>query len=145
MMRSKFYVCPVCGNGILALGQAVVSCCGITLPPLQPEEADEEHPVTVSINDGEYYVTVDHPMQKDHFITCIIAVSDHASQFVKLYPEGNAEARFQVRGVRRLMYYCNRDGLFSIDVHRAIDAHSASYDDSAERRALERTAALLFK
>ncbi len=40
MLRSVFYVCPVCGNSIFALGQAVVSCCGITLPPLSPEETD---------------------------------------------------------------------------------------------------------
>ena len=33
LLRSVCYVCPVCGNGILALGQAVVSCCGITTAP----------------------------------------------------------------------------------------------------------------
>lgn len=36
-------------------------------------------------------------------------------QMRTLYPEGNAEARFKIRGVRRIFFYCNRDGLFSID------------------------------
>ena len=112
MLRSVTYVCPVCGNGIIALGQCVVSCCGITLPPLHPEETDEEHAIHVEINDGEYYVTVDHPMEKDHFITCISAVSDHACQVVKLFPESNAEARFRTERVRFIYAFCNRHGMF---------------------------------
>ena len=114
MLRSVFYVCPVCGNAIFALGQAVISCCGITLPPLQSEDADEDHSVSVAYNDGEYYVSVEHPMQKEHSITCIAAVSDHACQFVKLYPESNAEARFRTERVRWIYVYCNRHGLFRV-------------------------------
>ena len=34
MRRGRFYVCPVCGNVIRTVGEALVSCCGITLPPL---------------------------------------------------------------------------------------------------------------
>ena len=112
MLRSVFYVCPVCGNAILSLGQAVVSCCGITLPPLQPEDADDEHPIAIRYDDGEYYVTVDHPMQKEHSITCIAAVSDFSCQFVKLYPEGSAEARFRTERVKWIYACCNRHGLF---------------------------------
>lgn len=29
MKRTQVYVCPVCGNVILAAGEAVISCCGI--------------------------------------------------------------------------------------------------------------------
>ena len=32
MLRSKLYICPVCGNVIHSLGEIVVSCCGVTLP-----------------------------------------------------------------------------------------------------------------
>lgn len=145
MLRSKFYVCPVCGNIIHSMGEAVISCHGVMLTPAQPEESDEQHKIFIEGVEDEYFVRIEHDMTKSHYITFLAALSQDRIQMVKLYPEGNAEARFQVRGVRRLMYYCNRDGLFSIDVHRAIDARSASYDDSAERRALERTAAMLFK
>lgn len=116
LLRSVFSVCPVCGNGILSLGQAVVSCCGITLPPLQPEEADEEHPLNVTVNDGEYYVTVSHPMEKEHFISLLAAVSDNACQLVKLYPESAAEARFRTERVRYIYAYCNRHGLYRLDL-----------------------------
>jgi DNA-binding XRE family transcriptional regulator/desulfoferrodoxin (superoxide reductase-like protein) len=145
MLRSKFYVCPVCGNIIHSMGEAVISCHGVMLTPAQPEESDEQHKIFVEGVEDEYFVRIEHDMTKSHYITFLAALSQDRIQMVKLYPEGNAEARFQVRGVRRLMYYCNRDGLFSIDVHRANDARSAGYDESAERRALERTAAMLFK
>ena len=30
MMRSRFYVCPICGNVLFASGDASISCCGVT-------------------------------------------------------------------------------------------------------------------
>ena len=42
-LRGLFYLCPVCGNVIRTSGEAVVSCCGITLPPLEAEAPDGEH------------------------------------------------------------------------------------------------------
>ena len=112
MMRGKFYVCPVCGNVIRSTGEALISCCGITLPPVDPEPEDEEHRIHVEIVEDEYYVTVDHPMTKDHYISFLAAVTDIGIQFVKLYPEGNADARFKINRVRKLYAFCNRHGLF---------------------------------
>jgi transcriptional regulator with XRE-family HTH domain len=112
MARAKFYVCPVCGNIIVASGEAVVSCCGIKLPPLEHETADEEHVIRREIIEDEYYVTVDHPMTKDHYISFLAAVSDFGVQLVKLYPEGSAEARFKINRVKKLYAYCNRHGLY---------------------------------
>ena len=112
MAKSRFYVCPVCGNIIVASGEAVVSCCGIKLPPLEHETADEEHVIRREIIEDEYYVTVDHPMTKDHYISFLAAVSDFGIQLVKLYPEGSAEARFKINRVKKLYAYCNRHGLY---------------------------------
>ncbi len=112
MARGKWYVCPVCGNVLWAAGEAVVSCCGITLPPLEPEAGDEEHGIEVRRAEDEYLVTVDHPMTKDHYISFLAAVSDGGVQLTKLYPEGPAQARFRMDGVRRAYACCNRHGLF---------------------------------
>lgn len=112
MLRSRLYVCPVCGNVIQAAGEAVVSCCGITLPPLEAEEADGEHRIRTETVEDEYFVTLEHPMTKDHYISFMMAVSDQRVQLVRLYPEGNAEARFKINGVKVLYAYCNRHGLF---------------------------------
>lgn len=115
MAKGKFYVCPICGNVILTTGEAVISCCGITLPPLEAEAPDEEHSLKVEIVEDEYYVTMKHPMSKEHYISFIAAVSDQGVQLVKLYPEGNAQARFKINRVRKLYAYCNRHGLFEVE------------------------------
>ena len=112
MLRSKFYVCPICGNILHTTGTALISCCGITLPPLEAEDADDDHAVTAERVEDEYFVTVDHPMTKSHFISFIAHVNSDRLQMVKLYPEGNAETRLQLRGRGYLYYYCNRHGLF---------------------------------
>lgn len=114
MARGKWYVCPVCGNVIRSTGEAVISCCGVTLVPEEPEEMDDAHCIRKEIAEDEYYVTVDHPMTKEHYISFLAAVSDSGVQIVKLYPEGNAEARFKIDRVKTLYAYCNRHGLFCI-------------------------------
>ena len=116
MAKSRFYVCPVCGNVIRSVGEAMISCCGITLPPLEPEAPDEEHEIHVEKIEDEYYVRVDHPMTKDHYISFLAAVSDRGMQFVKLYPEGDAEARFKRDYVTYLLACCNHHGLFQVKV-----------------------------
>ena len=112
MLRSKFYVCPVCGNIIHSMGDSLMSCCGITLPPLEAEEADESHAVTIEPVEDEHFITVQHPMTKQHFISFVAYVTTDRMQLVKLYPEGNAETRLQLRGRGYLYWYCNRHGLY---------------------------------
>ena len=112
MARSKFYVCPLCGNAIHSMGNALVSCCGITLPALEAEEPDENHGITIESVEDEHFITIQHPMTKEHFISFVAFVTSDRIQMVKLYPEGNAETRLQLRGMGYLYYYCNQHGLF---------------------------------
>lgn len=115
MKRLRFYVCPVCGNVIWSTGDLTVSCCGITLPALEAEPAEAEHELSVSLSEDEYYITCDHPMAREHYISFIAAVKDNGCEIVKLYPEGSCEARFKCARTVRLYYYCNRHGLFRLD------------------------------
>ena len=114
MLRSLWYVCPVCQNVIHSTGQAMVSCCGIALPPMEAEPVDDDHIIRTEVVEDEYYVTMDHPMTKEHNISFLAAVSDNGVQLVKLYPEGNAEARFKKSRTKYLYACCNRHGLFRI-------------------------------
>lgn len=116
MNRIRFYICPVCGNILTASGEAVISCCGITLPVLEAEIPDEEHKLQVEISEDEYYIYSDHEMTKSHFISFIAAVRDNGVDLVKLYPEGNAECRFKINRISQLYYFCNRHGLFRMKV-----------------------------
>ena len=144
MMRSRFYVCPVCGNVLHSMGEAVIHCHGVLLQPEEPEETDEKHKIFVERDADEYYVRIEHEMSKKHYISFIAAVSPDKMQLIKLYPEGSAEARFKTNGVKKLFFYCNQSGLFSLDIIKGIDDRKSGYDNSYERRKMEETAKKLF-
>jgi len=112
MLRSKFYICPVCGNIVHSSGNTLVSCCGITLPALEAEDFDDAHRIMIEKVEDEHFVTIPHPMTKQHYISFVAFVTSDRLQMVKFYPEGNAEARLQLRGRGYLYYCCNRHGLF---------------------------------
>lgn len=114
MLRCKFYACPVCGNIIHSTGDSVISCCGITLPPLEAEDADDSHAIQIQQVEDEHFITIDHPMTKQHYISFVAFVTSDRVQFVKLYPEGNAQTRLQLRGFGVLYWYCNHHGLFKL-------------------------------
>ncbi|MBP5567709.1 MAG: helix-turn-helix domain-containing protein [Treponema sp.] len=118
MKKVLFYTCPVCGNVIQTTGQAVISCCGITLPPLEAEENDDEHAFTIQTVEDEYFVSLDHPMTKDHYISFIAAVYDNGVEFIKLYPESAAQARFKISRAKFFVAYCNHHGLFKVDTKK---------------------------
>lgn len=115
MMRSRFYVCPVCGNVIHCMGESVIHCHGVQLTPAEAEHTDEKHAVVIKRVEDEYYIRIEHEMTKQHYISFIAAVSSDRIQMVKLYPEGDAQARFKINGVKNIYFYCNRDGLFSVN------------------------------
>ena len=110
MLRSKFYVCPVCGNVLHSMGEAAISCHGVMLTPAQAEETDEHHMIFIEGVEDEYFVRIEHEMTKQHYI----------------------------------YFYCNRDGLFCVNVHRAIDGKPSAYDNAEERRQLEAAAKKIF-
>ena len=112
LLRSKFHVCPICGNVIHATGNALVSCCGVTLPALEAEAGEEDHAPVIENVEDEQFVSIRHPMAKDHFISFVAFVTTDRCQLVKLYPEGEAQTRLQLRGRGMLYWHCNRHGLF---------------------------------
>ena len=113
MLRSKFHVCPICGNMIHSTGNSVISCCGVTLPALEAEDGDHDHRVEIENVEDEHFITIPHPMTKQHYISFVSFVTCDRVQTVKLYPEGNAETRMQLRGRGILYWYCSHHGLFS--------------------------------
>ena len=121
MLRSKFYVCPICGNVIHSIGEVTISCHGVQLLPEQAELSDERHMIHIERIEDEYYVQINHEMTKNHYISFVAALSSDGMQTVKLYPEGKADCRLKISGVRRIYCFCKRDGLFYIDVNKYKD------------------------
>ena len=112
MRKTHFYVCPVCGNIITSVGQGSYSCCGITLIEPEAEESDEEHQIHIETVDNEYHVTMNHPMNKGHYISFIAYVTSDRNEIVKLYPEQDISVRFRKKGHGAVYAYCNRHGIY---------------------------------
>ncbi len=112
MKKVKFYVCPVCGNIITALGEGSYSCCGIHLPAEEVEKVDHEHRILVETIDEEYSVTMEHLMEKGHFISFIAYVTSGSVEVIKLYPEQDITLRLRKKGHGLLYAFCNRHGLY---------------------------------
>lgn len=71
MLKGVFYVCPICGNVVHALGEGSFSCCGSTMFPQEAEEPDADHAFSIERIEDDWYVTLDHPMTKDHYISFV--------------------------------------------------------------------------
>ncbi|HJG31644.1 MAG TPA: helix-turn-helix domain-containing protein [Collinsella ihuae] len=120
MMRSKFYVCPICGNVVHAMGEGSFSCCGVQLMPQEAEDADEDdaHRVHVERIENDWYLTLDHPMTKQHYLSFAAYVTSDTVSLKKLYPEQSPEVRFPMRGSGLLYVFCNQHGLFRLKTPR---------------------------
>ncbi|MBM6687420.1 helix-turn-helix domain-containing protein [Collinsella tanakaei] len=120
MMRSKFYVCPICGNVVHAMGEGSFSCCGMQLMPQEAEDADEDdaHRVHVERIENDWYLTLDHPMTKQHYLSFAAYVTSDTVSLKKLYPEQSPEVRFPMRGSGLLYVFCNQHGLFRLKTPR---------------------------
>lgn len=117
MLKSNFFVCPICGNIIHSMGENINSCCGITLPILEAEMEKDEHIINCELIENELFISMNHEMSKDHYISFIAYITNDRYEIVKLYPEQNVEARFFNRGTGIIYVYCNKDGLFKKDIY----------------------------
>ena len=112
MKKTNFYVCPNCGNIITGMTECSVSCCGKKLLPLEAKKADEEHKLTVEKIENDYFLTTEHSMTKEHYISFMTLVTGDTVVMRKQYPEWNLQARIPMIGHGRLVWYCTQDGLF---------------------------------
>lgn len=115
MKRIKFYVCPNCGNIITSTGEGEMSCCGRKLKALTPSIIDDNHEISVEEVENDYYVTINHEMSKEYYISFVAYVTYDRVLLIKLYPEQSPTVRFPrlcgkfERG--KFYIYCNQHGL----------------------------------
>ena len=111
MKKTKFYVCPVCGNILTSAADAQITCCGRSLAPLAPKKADAEDKLNVEIIEDEYYISSDHAMTRDHFVSFVALLTGDTLILRRLYPEWNLSARLPRMPHGMLIWYCTRHGL----------------------------------
>jgi transcriptional regulator with XRE-family HTH domain len=111
MKKLKFYVCPQCDNIITSTGAVSISCCGRKLNELEAVKAEENHALKFETIEYEWFITTDHAMTKDHYISFVAFVTGDKILMAKQYPEWPIQLRFQKFGHGKLYSYCTKHGL----------------------------------
>lgn len=109
--KTKFYVCPICGNIITASENTNVSCCGRKLEGLEEKKNLDEEMKIERVDGTELYISSSHPMTKDDFISFFSYVTSDSLLLKKLYPEWGVDIRFPWLGHGKIMWYSEKEGL----------------------------------
>lgn len=116
MKKIQFYICPNCGNTIIAMADTNIACCGKKLKALQPQKADENQRLNVEKIENDFYITAKHPMEREHYISFIALLTGDSIMLRKQYPEWELQVRIPVFAHGKLLWYCNKHGLFYQDI-----------------------------
>ena len=111
MEKTKFYVCPICGNIITASENTNVSCCGRKLEGLEEKKNVDEEIKIERVDGTELYISSSHPMTKDDYTSFFSYVTSDSLLLKKLYPEWSVEIRFPWLGHGKIMWYSEKEGL----------------------------------
>lgn len=112
MKNIKYYICPVCNNLTVSTASAGVYCCGRKLNEVTAQKADETARLKVEESDGDWYITSEHPMEKDDYISFVAFVTADSVQIYKQYPQWTMQARIPKRRHGTLLYYSTTKGMF---------------------------------
>ena len=112
MRKVKLYICPNCGNVVTATSEAAVSCCGRKLKEAAPTKASQDEKLMVELIENDFFVTSQHEMTKEHYISFVALLTADAIIMRKQYPEWDLSVRIPRIAHGRLLWYCSRHGLF---------------------------------
>lgn len=115
--------CMKCGTLIRVYNESNsdIKCCNESMQVLIPNSVDaavEKHMPNYEIVEDEVYVTVNHVMEKDHYIEWIAMENNGIFCEMKLYPESKAECRFKYYSGSKLYVYCNKHGLWMLEMDK---------------------------
>lgn len=124
--RLELYKCNVCGNivEIIHGGEGTLVCCSLPMEKLKEHNNDEEMKekhVPVVVMDGDNKIirvgTIEHPMQKEHYIIFIEAISEDKKYLKRKYlcPEEAPEMDIQKCDYNKFIAreLCNLHGLWT--------------------------------
>lgn len=126
-MRTKFYLCTICGNVVFKFVDSGVNvdCCGHPMKELIPSKNEtvmEKHlPVVKREKDGTIKVKVGsepHPMTPDHHISFVYLETEHGGQVKYLMPDEGPEVVFNncIDKPVAVYAYCNIHGLWKTEL-----------------------------
>ncbi len=111
----EVYKCTVCGNivEILHSGAGELVCCGQPMELIEEKtELNEKH--TPVMNNGEIRIgQILHPMETEHYIEWIEAVTEKTILRKNLKPGDEPKAVFNTdERIKEIRAYCNQHGLW---------------------------------
>lgn len=109
--KVRFYVCSSCGNILVSTGSASIFCCGRKLERILPTDTSILPKITVEEIDTDYFVTFDHPMTKEHYLSFVAYVKSDRVFLYRLYPEQSPSFRLPITAGGKLYVYCIKHGL----------------------------------
>ncbi|MFV2046239.1 helix-turn-helix domain-containing protein [Metabacillus sp. YM-086] len=112
MKRSNYFVCPSCHNIVLATGDIDISCCGRKVERLVAKKATDEEKLSITEIDSELFISSDHPMTKDHYISFIALATGDSVQIMKQYPEWGLQTRLPQHKHGKLLWFDTQFGLY---------------------------------
>ena len=89
MKKTKFYICPQCGNIITSSEDAAISCCGKKLSASEPQKANEQEKLSIENIETDYFISTNHEMTKEHYISFVALLTGDSLIIRKQYPEWN--------------------------------------------------------
>ena len=116
MKKLKFYVCQNCKNVITSMTETNITCCGKKLKSLKVQKSTESHQLKIEKIENEFFITTEHPMKREHFISFVALLTGDTLVLKKLYPEWDLQVRLPILPYGKLFYFCTEDGLFCQDV-----------------------------
>lgn len=110
MKKSKYYVCPMCGNIIFSTGNASIACCGRKLDELKAKKAEDGQKLLIEQVEDDWFITSNNQMTKDNYISFVSFATGDKVQVIKQYPEWSLQIRLPKRSHGILFWYSLNEG-----------------------------------
>ncbi len=111
MKTFSYFVCPDCGSVTVSSSSVSVSCCSKSLKPCLISSEDSSS-LALKVENDELFVSINHPMTKDDYITFVALETYDGVILRKLYPEWNESLIFPKRRGRLVWGLSSGEGYY---------------------------------
>lgn len=108
----KFYVCPVCGNVVIATEENIVTCCGKKLNGQEIKNAEGKHCLQVDELNGKVHFTSEHGMTLEHHLNFIAYGKGSQYMMIRLDKEKPVDVVVDKIDDAEIIFGCNQHGVW---------------------------------